>query len=38
VEPLAQRVEDAVLHAGELRGNLVGYVQDLLHSASVRTS
>ena len=31
LEPLAQRVEDAVLDAGELRGDLVRDVQHLLH-------
>jgi hypothetical protein len=38
VQPLAQGIEDAVLHACELSGDLVRYVQNLLHSASVRTS
>ena len=38
VEPLAKRVEDAVLHARELGGHLVRDVQHLLHRLSVGTS
>ena len=34
-EPLAQRVEDAVLDARELRGDLVRDVEHLLHGRSV---
>ena len=37
MKPLAQRVEDAVLNAGELGRNLVRYVQHLLHRRSVGT-
>ena len=35
-EPLPQSVEDAVLHAGELRGHLVRDVEHLLHAAQCR--
>ena len=34
-EPLPERVEDAVLHARELRGDLVRDIEHLLHRLSV---
>ena len=37
LKALAQRVEDAVLHARKLRGHLVRDVQHLLHRRSVGT-
>jgi hypothetical protein len=34
-EPVAERLEDAVTDAGELRGDIVRNGQDFLHSPSV---